>query len=148
MPEESVALTIPENGADYPVTLRSTVGFTGAGPEQRWLRASRNRWCLMGGITRVITDLNVAQKWATSCFGRSLGSDNKLAVKAAVDLYIPSSWPARRGARTFGRGGLDHLRRLGYRSRGVRDRNSGDLEVIVPRQRSHCGSGGGVGVVF
>jgi hypothetical protein len=88
-PERTVQLGPDDDGATADVTVRGTIGFTGAGPR---IELSRGRLAMalgaMGGFVRVITD---ATARADAAGGRSSAalslSDYAVAIKASGDLH-------------------------------------------------------------
>lgn len=90
IPESRVV--VPADGLDdLTVTLRSTVGFTGAGPRITLpvgplvLEAS-----VMGGLTRVIADVaGQARAGAQRVSVSASESENVLGAKGSLDFYLP-----------------------------------------------------------
>jgi hypothetical protein len=90
IPEARVV--VPTEGIDeFAVTLRSTVGFTGAGPRITLpvgpfaVEAS-----VMGGLARVIADVaGQARSGAQRVSVSASESENVVAAKASLDLYLP-----------------------------------------------------------
>lgn len=107
IPESRVM--VPVTGIDeLSVTLRSTVGFTGAGPRLTLpLGPLVLETSVMGGLTRVIIDVaGQARAGAQRVSVSTSESENALGAKASLDLYLPLV-AGQGGAAVALTGGLD-----------------------------------------
>jgi hypothetical protein len=133
VPEESVIVGIPQQSTEITVTLRSTIGFTGAGPRIE-IPAGPVVFAgsIMGGLTRVISDLTGRAEVGEQLFAVGISeSDNAIAAKATVDLYLPLLKGPRDAALGLS-AGFDWTtsRQLGYPEQGsFRIDEGGDLVV-------------------
>jgi hypothetical protein len=89
-PERSLQVATGESGATADVTVRGTVGFTGAGPRME-MRRGRFAAALgaMAGFIRVITDATARVDSDGERSGASISlSDYAFAAKASADLHL------------------------------------------------------------
>jgi hypothetical protein len=92
-------LTIPEErgssvllpGAELDVSVRSTIGFTGAGPRlETRLGPVVVAGALMGGVSRSIVDVNGRVTAGLQVISVGISqSEQALSAKGALDLYLP-----------------------------------------------------------
>lgn len=90
VPEERTTLA-PSDDTTLELTLRSTLGFTGVGPRiEARVGPAIVAASAMGGLTRVIADLNGRLAQGDQLTSVALSeSENVLAVKGVLDLYVP-----------------------------------------------------------
>ena len=89
-PERSLQVATGESGGSAEVTVRGTVGFTGAGPRME-MRSGRFAASIgaMAGFLRVITDATARAESDGDRISASLSlSDYAFAAKASADLHL------------------------------------------------------------
>lgn len=152
-PEQSLAVTFEESGAEAVATLRSTVGFTGLGPRlETRLGPATLTGAAMAGLARLIVDVGAQASLGEQLVSATQSlSENRPALKLVGDVLIPL-YHGRSSAAIGITGGVDWLvsGAMEYPRRQSLTVTE-EREIVIGTARSAIRLAGvrvGVGVVF